>query len=108
MKDFLEKNLNDAPMLGAFVNQSDEIKVEGFELIKVEERDGKQAINARELHQKLTVSKSLRIGFEIVLKSTDSLKIKTFLHLIILSNEKKAVVFAKSMPFHWIWRRSCA
>ena len=53
MKDFLEKNLNDAPMLGAFVNQSDEIKVEGFELIKVEERDGKQAINARELHQKL-------------------------------------------------------
>ena len=28
MKDFLEKNLNDAPMLGAFVNQSDEIKVE--------------------------------------------------------------------------------
>ena len=40
-------------MLGAFVNQSDEIKVEGFELIKVEERDGKQAINARELHQKL-------------------------------------------------------
>jgi phage anti-repressor protein len=53
MKDYLEKNLNDAPMLGAFVNQSDEIKVEGFELIKVEERDGKQAINARELHQKL-------------------------------------------------------
>lgn len=52
-KDFLEKNLNDAPMLGAFVNQSEEIKVEGFELIKVEERDGKQAINARELHQKL-------------------------------------------------------
>lgn len=51
MKDFLEKNLNDAPMLGAFVNQSDEIKVEGFELIKVEERDGKQAINARELHK---------------------------------------------------------
>lgn len=48
---FLEKNLNDAPMLGAFVNQSDEIKVEGFELIKVEERDGKQAINARELHK---------------------------------------------------------
>ena len=36
-----------------FVNQSEEIKVEGFELIKVEERDGKQAINARELHQKL-------------------------------------------------------
>lgn len=95
-------------MLGAFVNQSDEIKVEGFELIKVEERDGKQAINARELHQSWAVSKSLRIGFEIVLKSTDSLKIKTFLHLIILSNEKKAVVFAKSMPFHWIWRRSCA
>ena len=53
MKDYLEKNLNDAPMLGAFVNQSEEIKVEGFELIKVEERDGKQAINARELHQKL-------------------------------------------------------
>lgn len=57
MKDFLEKNLNDAPndapMLGAFVNQSEEIKVEGFELIKVEERDGKQAINARELHEKL-------------------------------------------------------
>ena len=53
MKDFSEKNLNDAPMLGAFVNQSEEIKVEGFELIKVEERDGKQAINARELHQKL-------------------------------------------------------
>ena len=53
MKDFLEKNLNDAPMLGAFVNQSEKIKVEGFELIKVEERDGKQAINARELHQKL-------------------------------------------------------
>lgn len=53
MKDFLEKNLNDAPMLEAFVNQSEEIKVEGFELIKVEERDGKQAINARELHQKL-------------------------------------------------------
>lgn len=53
MKDYLEKNLNDAPMLGAFVNQSDEIKVEGFELIKVEECDGKQAINARELHQKL-------------------------------------------------------
>lgn len=40
-------------MLGAFVNQSEKIKVEGFELIKVEERDGKQAINARELHQKL-------------------------------------------------------
>ena len=53
MKDYLEKNLNDAPMLGAFVNQSEKIKVEGFELIKVEERDGKQAINARELHQKL-------------------------------------------------------
>lgn len=53
MKDYLEKNLNDAPMLGAFVNQSEEIKVEGFELIKIEERDGKQAINARELHQKL-------------------------------------------------------
>lgn len=53
MKDLLEKNLNDAPMLGAFVNQSEKIKVEGFELIKVEERDGKQAINARELHQKL-------------------------------------------------------
>lgn len=53
MKDYLEKNLNDAPMLGAFVNQSEEIKVEGFELIKVEERDGKQAINARELHHKL-------------------------------------------------------
>nr|DAN03752.1 MAG TPA: hypothetical protein [Caudoviricetes sp.] len=33
MKDFLEKNLNDAPMLGAFVNQSEKIKVEGFELI---------------------------------------------------------------------------
>lgn len=53
MKDYLEKNLNVAPMLGAFVNQSEEIKVEGFELIKVEERDGKQAVNARELHQKL-------------------------------------------------------
>ena len=53
MKDYLEKNLNDAPMLGAFVNQSGEIKVEGFELIKVEESDGKQAVNARELHQKL-------------------------------------------------------
>ena len=53
MKDYLEKNLNDAPMLGAFVNQSEKIKVEGFELIKVEERNGKQAINARELHQKL-------------------------------------------------------
>ena len=53
MKDFLEKNLNDAPMLGAFVNQSEEIKVEGFELINVEVRDGKQAVNARELHQKL-------------------------------------------------------
>lgn len=51
MKVLLEKNLNDAPMLGAFVNQSEKIKVEGFELIKVEERDGKQAINARELHQ---------------------------------------------------------
>ena len=47
MKDFLEKNLNDAPMLGAFVNQSEEIKVEGFELINVEVRDGKQAVNAR-------------------------------------------------------------
>ena len=57
MKDFLEKNLNDAPMLGAFVNQSEEIKVEGFELINVEVRDGKQAVNARELHQKLGVGK---------------------------------------------------
>lgn len=53
MKDYLEKNLNEAPMLGAFVNQSEEIKVEGFELIKVEERDGNQAVNARELHHKL-------------------------------------------------------
>ena len=53
MKDYLERNLNDAPMLGVFVNQSEEIKVEGFELIKVEERDGNQAVNARELHHKL-------------------------------------------------------
>ena len=44
MKDFLEKNLNDAHMLGAFVNQSDEIKVEGFELIKVEQIYGNQTI----------------------------------------------------------------
>ena len=57
MKDYLEKNLNDAPMLGAFVNQSEEIKVEGFELIKVEERDGKQAVNARGLHQFLGIGK---------------------------------------------------
>ena len=57
MKDFLEKNLNDAPILGAFVNQSEEIKVEGFELIKVEERDGKQAVNARGLHQFLCIGK---------------------------------------------------
>ena len=57
MKDFLEKNLNDAPMLGAFVNQSEEIKVEGFELIKVEERDGKQAVNGRGLHQFLGIGK---------------------------------------------------
>lgn len=57
MKDFLEKNLNDAPILGAFVNQSEEIKVEGFELIKVEERDGKQAVNARGLHQFLGIGK---------------------------------------------------
>ena len=57
MKDYLEKNLNDAPMLGAFVNQSEKIKVEGFELIKVEERDGKQAINARGLHQFLGIGK---------------------------------------------------
>lgn len=50
-------------MLGAFVNQSEEIKVEGFELIKVEERDGKQAINARELHENLATRSSLQIGF---------------------------------------------
>ena len=62
MKDYLEKNLNDAPMLVAFVNQSEEIKVEGFELIKVEERDGKQAINARELHQKLGSKQEFEIG----------------------------------------------
>lgn len=57
MKDFLEKNLNDASMLGAFVNQNEEIKVEGFELIKVEERDGKQAVNGRGLHQFLGIGK---------------------------------------------------
>ena len=65
MKDFLEKNLNDAPMLGAFVNQSEEIKVEGFELINVEVRDGKQAVNARELHQKLGRSKTFQHGLKI-------------------------------------------
>lgn len=65
MKDFLEKNLNDAPMLGAFVNQSEEIKVEGFELINVEVRDGKQAVNARELHQKLGSKQDFQHGLKI-------------------------------------------
>lgn len=98
---------------GAYMSWTECLK-QAWQVIKLKARMKKQVVEFYfqkmngEIRQAWAVSKSLRIGFEIVLKSTDSLKIKTFLHLIILSNEKKAVVFAKSMPFHWIWRRSCA
>lgn len=86
-------------MLGAFVNQSEKIKVEGFELIKVEERDGKQAINARELHQSWVASINLRIGFKSVLKSTDSLKIKTMRFLRKILKTQKVADQARSTPY---------
>ena len=42
------KRLDNVPMVGAFVNQS-----ENFKVVEIIEHDGKQAVDARELHQKL-------------------------------------------------------
>lgn len=42
------KSLDNAPMLGAFVSESEKMQV-----VEIIEREGKQAVNARELHQKL-------------------------------------------------------
>ena len=48
MTENVSKRLDNVPMAGAFVNQS-----ENFKVVEIIEHDGKQAVDARELHQKL-------------------------------------------------------
>ena len=48
MTENVSKRLDNVPMAGAFVNQS-----ENFKVVEIIEHDGKQAVDARELRQKL-------------------------------------------------------
>ena len=63
------KRLDNVPMVGAFVNQS-----ENFKVVEIIEHDGKQAVDARILHEYLGVKKTFSSWIKMQIERCDLLE----------------------------------
>lgn len=77
------------------------------EIIKISEKDGQRAVNARELHAFLESKQELPIGLRDVSTNMVLLRIKTMRFLTDLSKTPKVEDRQSSMRFPLIWQKSC-
>lgn len=96
-------NVEALPVVSEFLNN----EKRGIEVVEIIEHDGKQAVNARELHQKLGSKQDFSTWIKNRIEKYGFVENQDFEVFHKIMENSMVVEVVLSMPYLWIWQRSC-